>query len=417
MNTSVAIYFDAKRTASWTWEDFLNGDVGMSGTDGQLLLLVNDLSKIYKVYFFTNTENKHYKNFKTFEVADAAEAAAKCKELFINLFIFNNRGDTDTINAIKKLAILKQPFVLWDQNGPAPDFEVLLAGNEWLKRIVCVSRTHANAHRHKKYFPKITYIYNGKDYKPSNKKDKTTQTFNAGYIGAVSESKGFQWVAKTWMDVKKVFPQATLTVIGSIKTHDRDRNTGDFGIAEPLFEQNFIKPYLGKNITEIENNGIKFTGHISPNEMSGILKTLDIGIVNPNTKGFGIETFCVSAIDFQGNNIPVIGGNAGGLKETVNHNETGILIKHSNKLATAAIALMHNKEKLNYLSDNCSSWVKQNFSRYYVITQWRKMIDDIIENKKNKPLKLNLNDITIKLLAKEALRIKKFGLSRSYLVC
>jgi len=407
MKKTLGFFFDATGTGNWNWMEFLNGNVGMSGTDGQFLLLVNDLSDFYNVYFFTNVENTGFEKFKTLKVNSLEEAAIRGKELEIDLFIFNNRNDIGTVKGITKLTALNQPFILWDQNGPDPSFDNILKNNRSLKRIVCVSREHANAHRHKKYFAKVTYIYNAKDYaffEGTNSNNKKAP--HIGYLGALDESKGFQWVAKAWSKVKQRFPQATLTVMGSIKTHSQTRLTGDLGVADPAFENNFIKPYLGNTHSEIEIKGVKFTGHISPNEMSRLMQEMQIGIVNPNTGGFFTETFCVSALDFQGHNIPVIGANAGGLKETVNNGKTGLLLNDSNDLADTLIKILSDRDRLIYLRQNCANWVTQNFSRTKILNNWKNMITDVLNNRPNEIVKIHMADFSIKAIIKELVRIK-----------
>jgi len=404
MKNKIGIYLDLKKVGNWDWQSFLNGDVGMSGTDGQSLLLVNDLSEFYDVYLFSNTDIKEYKGIRATKVTDAEEAAALARQLELKVLILNDHSDEATIKAINKLEELKQPFILWDHNGPTASFETILAGTHSLKRIVCVSKAQANWHRHRRFFSKVTYIYNGQDYPLKNIKEKKS-AHNIGYLGAVSESKGFHWVAKAWPQIKQAFPDATLTVIGSIKTHNKNSQTGEFGIAIPEFEDKYIKPYLGNTLDEINKNGVNFTGHISPNEMPSYMDKLDLGVVNPNMDGSN-ETFCVSAIDFQANGVPVIGASAGGLTETVNNGKTGILINDSNKLADAVIKLLNDKEKLLFLSRNGNNWVRQNFSRAGICERWRNLIEDVIDDKENEGVNFNLSDISVKLLAKEAIRIK-----------
>ncbi len=402
----LGFFFDGEKTGDWAWPAFLNGNVGMSGTDGQLLLLVSDLSKFYSVYFFTNVSGKEHHGFETVMVKDLADAAVKAKALLLDLVIFNNRNDTKTIEGIQKMAAVGLDFIMWDQNGPSPLFTDLLSTNKYLKRIVCVSRNHANSHRHKKFFPKVTYIYNGIRQTKEATKHHSGNSFNLAYIGAVGETKGFQWMAKAWPKVKEKFPSATLKVIGSIKTHDATRETGDLYIAETAFEHDFIKPYLGNTHEEIKANGVVFTGHVSPKEIDNVLTGVALGIVNPNTGNHGTETFCVSAVDFQAYGIPVIGGNAGGLKETVCHGKTGILIRNSNALATAIISLLLNRKKLNRLQSNCVGWVQQNFMREKIVAQWIQLIGEVLSNENNRPLQFPVKNLNAKLFAKELVRIK-----------
>jgi glycosyltransferase involved in cell wall biosynthesis len=397
----LAFYFDASKLGEWEWSTFLNGEVGMSGTDGQFLLLVNEMSDLFKVYFYLNEGYSSTDKLTTVRVQDLSAAALDAKHQKVDLLIFNNKGDDSTREGIKTLNTLDQPFIMWDHNGPAKDFEDLLSKSSSLRRIVCVSKAHANWHRHKRYFNKVTFIYNGKDYAgilPTNRDEK----FNIGYLGAVDESKGFHWVAKAWPKVKSAIPNASLTVIGSIKTHDRTRKTGDLGIAAEEFETNYIKPYLGNTLHEM--SGVNFTGHISPKEMVSHFRRLNLGIVNPNIKGGATETFCVSAIDFQGHGIPVIGGNAGGLRETVQNRKTGILINNSEKLADAIIGLVKDKRLLLSLTENCSKWVIEKFSRREIISEWINLIEAVLAGREPHAIKMSVNEFSLKAILQEIVR-------------
>ncbi len=405
MKSKIGFYLDVQKLGSWDFESFLRGDVGMSGTDGQLLLLVNDLAEYYDVVFFADGDVKEYKNIKTIKADDLADAAKMAKTLPVDVFIFNNKGDDGIKRGITMLDKLGLPFIMWDHNGPTGDFEAILAGSRFLKRIVCVSKNQANWHRHRRFFNKVTYVHNGQDYVARAVPADSGNGHHIGYIGAVSESKGFHWVAKAWPQVRQAFPDATLTVIGSIKTHDRTRVTGDLGVAVPEFEDKYIKPYLGNDLNEIKANGVNFTGHISPNEMPVFMDRLNLGIVNPNMDGSN-ETFCLSAIDFQAYHVPVIGANTGGLKETIQNGKTGLLINDSNKLADAVIKLLNDKKQLLFLKNNSSKWVKDNFARSIIKQRWIKLIDDVLQGKQNKMVSFDIHDVNLKLIGKEMVRIK-----------
>jgi len=403
----LGLYFDSKKLGDWKWKPFLAGNVGMSGTDGQFLLMAHEMASDFEVHFFTNVDGKENEHFAVRKVEDVSEAGKVAKSLGLDLLIFNNRGDEETRKGITVLDKLQMPFLLWDQNGPESDLEPLLSNSSSLKRIICVSRNHANWHRHKRYFDKVTYIYNGKDFpEDSVQNDVSSQEINIGYLGAVSESKGFHWVAKAWPLIKARVPSARLIVMGSIKTHDRTRKTGDIGISEPQFEEEYIKPHLGKTLQGIEENGVHFTGHISPMEMATHMSRLQIGIVNPNYGVATIETFCVSAIDFQAYGVPVVGANTGGLKETIADGKTGDLINDSNDLANAVCTLLENQEKLRLYRKNGPDYVRKNFSRARIKNAWKNVIEEVVAGKKNKVVALELKDCDSKLLLKELIRIK-----------
>ena len=399
----LGFFYDSERSGNWTWEKFINSSIGMSGTDSQFLLLAHELSNNFSVTFFTNIFPGSHATIDNQEAINLEDVCLKIKNFNIDILIFNNRNDENTKSGIVALNKIQQPFILWDQNGPAPHFEDLLTQSHYLKRIICVSRSHANFHRHKTYYNKVAYIYNGKDYPTPTESDTILKRL--AFIGAISETKGFHHVVKAWPQIKKAHPTASLIVIGSIKLHDKNRPTGDLEIAEPLFEDSYIKPYIGSDKTLIESNGVYFTGQITFKEICEVLKTVQLGIVNPNCDPYGLESFCVSALDFQGNCIPVIGGGAGGLLETVNNGETGLLIKKSDDLAETVISLLNNRKQYSYLKSNTHTWVQNKFSRRIINGQWMQLIDKILNGERNKIVPLDIRYSTWKDYAKEAVRI------------
>lgn len=403
----IGFYLDARRLGDWSWDAFLQGNIGMSGTDAQALKLIYDLTDHYSIYLFINTKAVSHRKMRVLTVSDLKEAATLAKKNNLDLLIFNNRGNAETLQGIKTLNRLEQNFILWDQNGPTAEYENLLSSSKHLKRIVCVSRSHANSHRHKGYFNKIIYIYNGNDYEPMEQDRTGDDHLNIGFVGAVDETKGFHWVAHAWPAIKSALPNATLTVIGSIKTHDKTRATGSLGISTPEFEDKYIKRCFGDTMEEINAQGVKFTGNISPNEMRHYFRQLHLGIVNPNHRGASYETFCVSAIDLQAHRIPVVGANIGGLKETVLHGHTGVLINKSNQLAETVIELLNDRKKLWHLASNAERWVSANFSRKKVTDEWLSTIDGVLENKINIPLHIQASELTLKLVAQEFVRRSK----------
>lgn len=383
MKPSVAIFFDSNYAPQWNWKDFISGDVGLSGTDSQNLHLAYRLhqSGHYHLCFLSNSDhidgdvvNSHY-------CSTLADAILWCKKNAVDILIFNNRGNQQTTDAILLCNKVQLRCIVWDQNGFIKPLKDFYKKHDSLKRIVCVSKYQlAQSFRHK-IFNKSTYIYNAFLGDVSSAEKKSHEGFNICFIGALNETKGFHWVCEAWPVVKKSIPTATLHIIGSVALHDATRKLGRLGVAEANFEEKYIFPNLGTNETDLERNQVIFHGLKSRKEIQNILNTIDLGIVNPNIDSSN-ETFCVSALDFQAQNISVIGGKSGGLKETINNQQTGLLVSDPKRLATAITDLYSDPIKRKALSELGSTWVQQ-FSPEHVDLKWHSLIADVLSDRTN----------------------------------
>ena len=76
---------------------------------------------------------------------------------------------------------------------------------------------------------------------------------------------------------------------------------------------------------------------------------------------------------------PVIAVKEGGFRETVRHNQTGLLIERDpRELAKAILYLMENKEIWEKFSKNGPKWVKSNFSLNKMVDQIEREIYDLV---------------------------------------
>ena len=76
---------------------------------------------------------------------------------------------------------------------------------------------------------------------------------------------------------------------------------------------------------------------------------------------------------------PVIAIKEGGFRETVRHNQTGLLIEREpRELAKAILYLMENKDIWEKFSKNGFQWIKSNFSLKRMVDQIEREIYDLI---------------------------------------
>jgi glycosyltransferase involved in cell wall biosynthesis len=409
MKMKIAFYFNRAGNSMLDWSKFVSGNLGINGTHGQFLLLVQDCLKdeAIETMVFTPVGLLGFPAKSYQQVENIRDAIAIAAGMGFHLIVFNNRFNRETEEGVKAIDEYKLKGILWDQNGPYPEQERFLAKSIWLKRIVCVSSYQCQMVRHRNFFNKVCFIYNGSDYEVlPNKREYRNDHFQLTFIGAPTLAKGFHWVMAAWPKVKQHIPAAHLNIIGSMALYQKDFKPGAMGIADLAFEQKYIYPYLGSTIESAAQLGVKFHGLVDKNKIKEILFITDVGIVNPNTlKGY--ETFCVSALDFQGYGIPVLGGRLGGLKETIEHGKSGILISQSNQLADEIIFLYKNGNQLKEMKKNGVLFVKRNFSRDIVFSKWKDLFINVLMGNKNAIIPIRKDHLNLKIVFKECIRVAR----------
>lgn len=107
------------------------------------------------------------------------------------------------------------------------------------------------------------------------------------------------------------------------------------------------------------NDHVTCYQHMNPEELSGLLQTLDLFVIPSHQEGL-----CISALEAMACGVPVISTRCGGPEEYVVTNETGILVDYSpESLANAVLDIGSNRKLRAKLSDGCCDWIKKNASQ------------------------------------------------------
>lgn len=403
----IGIYFDSLHIGNWTWENFLSGDLGLSGTDFQTLSLSYYLArKNCQIYFFSQQPPQlNLPNFTSISVDNLSQALNLAKKEKIEVLIFcSSIGKEQIIQGIYEAEKINQTCVFWCHNDPDPNISNLLSKSSSIARVICVSATQADGFRDKPIFEKIEYIYNAIDLELFDFSETITKNpYQICYLGSLTPAKGFQHVAKAWNKVKMNVPQASLIVLGSAKLYNRNAKLGTLGVAEEKFENEQIIPYLGSTKQEAKQKGVTFFGLASPQRVREVIASSSIGICNPNCQG-SLETFCVSAVEIQAGKTVVIGANRGGLKETVKNGKTGILINSENKLSSVIIDLLKNQNKIELIRTNTKNFVWEKFRREIIVNDWLSLLKRVIEKQPTQLVKFDLKRANFKVILKEFIR-------------
>ncbi len=157
------------------------------------------------------------------------------------------------------------------------------------------------------------------------------------YVGRLKEYKNLDVALLAFKDVLKEFPRAHFTIAG-----EGEMKAELLNLAKELG--------ISKNIT--------LTGKVSDSKKKSLLSESWIAIQPSMIEGWGITVIEANACG-----TPVIASNVKGLRDSVLHEETGILVEPNNvKLFTSAISkTLKNKKYRESLSTSALKWAR-NFS-------------------------------------------------------
>lgn len=404
----IGFYLNLRHSRRWDWDEFISGDIGLSGTDSQTLQLVYNFAvNGHEVFFFSSQAAKTpIERLKHIQVNALETAVIQAKKAELDLLVFCNRHDQETITGARKCETVNQPCVVWDHNGPWPEMADLFSSLKSVRRVVCVSVAQTDNVRDYPVFNKIDFVHNGidwdllKNYGPMER-----NPLGVCYLGALKPAKGFQHLAKAWPSVHKGFPEATLTVVGSAQLYDQNSELGPLGIAEPEFELSYIVPYLGDTIEEAKSKGVTFLGLSSPRTLRSVIASSSIGVINPNCSRTELAECCsISSLEIQALGAAIVGGNIGGNKETVKNGRTGILINSEKELASALIKLLSNPDLSREMGKNGIKWVRDNFSRHLTVQRWSSLLEAVIRNEKPCPPDFSWERASWKVATREGIR-------------
>ncbi|MBY0425105.1 MAG: glycosyltransferase, partial [Cytophagales bacterium] len=278
-----------------------------------------------------------------------------------------------------------------------------------VKRFICVSSNQADNMRNHDVFSKCLVISNGleKDnFINLQQKEFDTVTF----VGAISEDKGLHWLLQIWPEVINAFPNAKLQIIGNAKLYSRNNKMGKFGFGSEEFESKYVVPIYGNNSESLTSFNIFPLGLCSPKQIIYYLSKSLIGVVNPNfSYKMAVETFCVSAIEIQACKTVVLGGNVGGLLDTVLNGKTGYLCNSQFELRDKLIWCLKNTQKSVEMGELGKQFVESKFDFENLFPKWEMAINDVILDRSVKIHPINFSKVEFRVLLKELIRMyKKF---------
>ncbi len=334
----VGLYLENKGISEVMISDPTKGNCGIGGTRYEFLYLIQQMTNNVKyqdidLVVFCNKHQNATFEINEILVDDIKDAFKKCNDLGIDIILLRA---TDGIN---DLDILKNTKVIyWLHNFINYDSANKLSSNQKVARCVFVSKQMYDFYLEHDICKKGIVIYNAIPLYSKNEISYMNRNKNAAFVGNIGAWKGFHILLRIWGKVVKKVPEAQLLVIGNAASNNRNVKMGPNNIASLEYETMLLNILRKKHI---ENN-VKFLGLMGV-EKKDVLSICKVGVI-PSKR----ETFCLAAIDFVQNGVPVIAKRTTGLIETVSHKHTGILIKNSTSMVNKIVSVLQNKVVLDF---------------------------------------------------------------------
>jgi glycosyltransferase involved in cell wall biosynthesis len=204
---------------------------------------------------------------------------------------------------------------------------------------------------------KVLYLgVDTKIFKPSSENERENCILSVGTYHAI---KGHDLVIKALSFIPEN-KRPLLKILGF----------GSFGTSEKEFQYlNYLRDSLGLR------EKIKFEKNFFGNNIVKYYQKAYLTVAASFLEPFGFVP-----IESMACGTPVIAIKEGGFRETVKHEETGLLIERDpQELANAILYLIENKEVWKKFSENGINWVKSNFSWERTINEIEKELLDLAE--------------------------------------
>lgn len=369
--TKVAFYIDtAKLNRDWTLDI---SNQALSGTDSLMFQVAHYICEIEGAgTIYATSLPADGSNTQVHVVSGLIEAANLAASAGAERLIYVSRLNDEERQLLSTPRNDNLNLIGWLQNTPPLEFLTLASQSKSLQHLICVSNVQAFMLSYHPVFKKVIVLPNFVDVGFWGKASASREATRVTYVGALKEPKGFHLLADVWAEINRKYPEWELDVCGSPDLYGKHAKLGQHKIAEESYEKRILDPLGGTPASAAEKR-VRFLGSLPKEKLREQLSRSSIIVVNPNAE-MGYETFCVSAVEAEVMGLPVIGGRAGGLLETVGHNTGGLLSKSSQDLTANIIDLIEHPEKRIALGEGGRSQALQMFSSAAVLKKWRQFL-------------------------------------------
>ena len=213
----------------------------------------------------------------------------------------------------------------------------------------------------KKHYPfrKIVVSHNGIDFKPLNRgfKNPSAKKPVVLYFGRMKRYKRIEHILYAFKIVRQAVPGAELLLAGK----------GDH------------EPVLRKTVENLKLGGsVKFLGFVSDREKIPVFSKSAVSVIASEKEGWGI-----SVIESNAAGVPVVGYDVEGVRDSVRHNQTGLLVPNGKveKLAAEIIRVLRDHKLRDRLSRAAVRWAS-GFSWDNMARDFYKIANGLVKKRK-----------------------------------
>lgn len=377
----ISFYLDNENHQGVDYSNPELGNPGVGGTQYMFWAIAYYLKKFYndiQVNILAPYVESMPESINSYKVINIIDSIKVAKEIGSDILVL--RGPCNNEELFSLINLYKINIVFWSHNFENWKFVELASKCEYVKRNICVGKEQLDRLRDHEIFMKSMYIHNALDFKiydPYSKLDKKDKI--VGYMGSLTEKKGFHRLAKLWKYIVDQVPEAKLYVIGGGDLYGKKWQLGERNLTNPKYENKLMK-YLTTESGEILPS-VEFMGVVSGTKKLEILNKLKVGVANPT--GIG-ETFCIVATEYEALGIPVVTIKKNGFLDTIKDKKSGLLFKNDKEFIEYIIKLLNN-DNLNYeLGEYGKKMVREKFNIEFICSNWYTMLYNVLNNVDNK---------------------------------
>jgi glycosyltransferase involved in cell wall biosynthesis len=220
----------------------------------------------------------------------------------------------------------------------------------------------------------IYNLFNIKSFNLSKYKFfKPNRSLKLVFLGALIPDKGFHYIAKVWLEIKKKFPNVQLDVIGSTQTY-----TGEDPESKKIPTTTDYANKIFKFIPaeDLLNKRVVFHGNLGEEKFK-IIKSAHLAILNPTGRS---EAFPASPIECLMCGTPVIASGDYGMSDIMCFFPEAKL-SGPDEIISKLISIINNSHKYRNLQKR-SLFVAKLFSKNTtkILLRWQDLIDNLSKN-------------------------------------
>lgn len=371
----IAFYIALKNAKATLTNANLNiGNPGVGGTQYLFLLTVKEYNRAYgegQAILLTDGEFGLQDSDIPIVFTETEEGAIRyCEKkkipwLVLNANVLDHLSETELDTEVK--------IVAWAHNTLSWKRQQVAAKKNSIQRVVCVSESQYGNMKDTPCWAKCTFINNViptdfYEYATASSHNQPT----AIYVGSVMPQKGVHNLLEIWKLVEKEEPTAQLYIFGGANVWNPDAKLGKNSAADVYYDRVIQRRF--NKLIHPEN--IHFMGAKGWKDIDKMISGARVGIVNPSHY-MRDETFCMSAIEMEAHEIPVVSRQRwDGLNTTIQHCTTGYLEKKDTDIAGRIIELLHNEEQSKEMGKNARHFVRC-FTPEKELHKWKAIADSV----------------------------------------